>query len=182
MLTWIPDFRRALDAHFGPKPRVGALATVDAAMRPRVRSVVCRRVDDDGTVWIASDTRSQKSRHVRANATVELLFWLASLREQYRLAGTAHVLHERAEREGVWREMSGESRALFFWPDPDEPAAPAGGAEVVRTVGPEVPPPDTFELLVIHPREVELLDVNPQPHRRVRWEAGREWAAREVNP
>ena len=174
------DLAAALDDEHGPRPRVAALATVDAAGRPRVRSVVCRRVATGG-IWVASDARSAKNAEVGANPAVELAFWLPGRREQFRVAGTARIL-DGEPRIIAWEGLSDAARALFSWPAPGTPrveavdafpaAVPAGG-----------PIPGAFEVLVITPDAVEYLDLKPHPHHRRRFRrVGADWTAEELNP
>jgi pyridoxamine 5'-phosphate oxidase len=85
-------------------------------------------------------------------------------------------------RAELWRELSDEVRALFFWPTPgakklDMPEA------FPKVVDAEKPLPASFEVLVLRPRRVEHLQLKPHPHRRRRWILAGKWnAASEVNP
>jgi pyridoxamine 5'-phosphate oxidase len=181
MRPWLPPLLSSLDAECGPRPRIVALATVDERGRPRVRSVVCRRIEEDGTLWVASDARSAKNRHIRANPAVEVVFWLPAAREQFRLAGTASFLDDHAARERVWRELSDESRALFAWPEPGEPAEQDASAFAEGIPAGDAIP-ESFEVLLVHPEEVERLELRPFPHRRTRWRQDEGWRATRVNP
>ena len=176
----IDDLRTALDQECGPRPRVAALATVDGEGRPRVRSVVCRRVEPGG-IWVATDARSAKVDQVRARPAVELAFWLPARREQFRVAGRVGFL-PGADRRAAWEGLSDAARALFAWPAPGLPRVDGPGdfPEAVAAGGPI---PGAFEVLVIAPESVEHLDLKPHPHRRRLWRrAGAGWAVEEWNP
>ena len=170
----------ALDEECGPRPRVAVMATVDAAGRPRARNVVCRRVGAGG-IWVASDARSAKNAEVRANPAVELAFWLAGRREQFRVAGRVEFL-AGTDRRAAWEGLSDAARALFRWPAPGAPRVDGPDA-FPAAVPPDGPIPESFEVLALMPEAVEILDLKPHPHRRRRFRrAGAEWAVEEVNP
>lgn len=174
------ELSEALDGEYGPRPRVAALATVDPAGRPRVRSVVCRRVGP-GRIWVASDARSAKNAEVRTSPSVELAFWLPGRREQFRIAGRAEIL-AGADRQAAWERLSDSARALFCWPAPGTPRVDGPDA-YPATIPAEGPIPAAFELLAIEPEAVESLDLKPHPHRRRRFRrAGADWTVEELNP
>jgi pyridoxamine 5'-phosphate oxidase len=186
MSEWALELTRALGEEYGSdKPRICTLATVDKTGLPRARSVVCRRVGPDGAIWLASDARSEKNEHVKANPQAEVVFWLPTRREQFRVQGSVKVLGEPARdpaRAELWRELSDEARALFFWPTPGAKKLDTAGA-FPKVVDAEKPPPASFEVLILRPRRVEHLQLNPYPHRRRRWMLAGKWtAASEVNP
>lgn len=182
MTVWVDEFRAALDAEFAARPRVGALATVDGEGRPRVRSVVCRRVEDDGSLWVVSDARSEKNAQAAARPFGEMAFWLPSRREQFRLSGgLAVVSGDDPRRILAWRNLSDSARALFFWDHPGVPIFEESGENPER-IGAEAPIPSSFELLVLSPDRVEALDLNRHPHRRRRWRVSEGWAVEEINP
>lgn len=180
---WLDAFRSALDAEFGPRPRIGTIATVDPSGRPRARSAVCRRVEADGTLAFAVDARSDKVAHARSAPFGEAVFWLPTLREQYRLAGGLEVVEAEGHplREALWRELSDPARALFFGGTPGEevtnPADP--WPEVVP---PSTPIPESFALMRLAADRVEHLDLKANPHRRTLWEATAGWSARAIHP
>jgi pyridoxamine 5'-phosphate oxidase len=182
---WINRLRDALNAEYrGGKPWVATLATVDADGRPRARSVVCRRLLDDGTTWYASDARSGKNADVRARPDAEAVFWLAGQREQFRLLGRVEVLGEGTEapeRLALWREMSDTARALFAWPPPGQPRV-TDPASFQERLGAHVPPPASFEVLVLRPEQVERLGLSFHPHNRRRWRAADGWQGIALNP
>ena len=179
---WVGSLRGALDSEYGMKPRIGSLATVDGAGRPRVRAVVCRRVEDDGTLWVASDSRSAKNAQVRAHPVGEIAFWLPSRREQYRAGGAVEILAPDDPRRAVlWRELSDSARALFFWDAPEETMSDPPGPNP-RSVPAAAAIPETFEVLVLRPDRVESLDLKPHPHARHRWKAADGWSGEAIHP
>lgn len=178
---WIELFRTATAS---TQPLVMSLATVDSEGRPRVRSVVCRSIADDGSLWFASDARSGKNTQLRtgpSNGAVEVVAWLPVTREQFRLSGVARVIPSGAEESRqMWEEINPESRAMYFWPPPGEARTPDDSA-FIRTSDAPLPPP-TFEVIVLQPTSVEHLSLAMHPHQRRRWTMERNWGCEELNP
>jgi pyridoxamine 5'-phosphate oxidase len=178
---WVGELREAFDAEFGEgPPRIGSLATVDEEGRPRVRSVVCRRLEDDGSLWFASDARSAKNRETRVHPFGEVAFWLPTLREQFRVAGKLNIISTGDRRDRAWAELSDRARALFFWHPPGGPLR--DDRDLPEEVGAWTAIPLTFELVILKADRVDALDLNEHPHRRRVWRADRSWAVRDVNP
>lgn len=184
---WLPELRSALDAEFADRPRVAALATVDEDGRPRVRSVVCRRVEAHGDLWLCSDARSAKNAQLKHNPAAELAFWLPSRREQYRVSGSVAVLSARSpdpRRAALWAGLADPARALFAWPEPGQPLDSDPNA-FTAALPADAPLPASFEVLILTPEVVEHLDLNPHPHhrRRWRWQPASGWGhAEPLNP
>lgn len=182
-MEWLKELRAAVEAEYGPAPVVATLALVDGYGLPSGRSVVCRRINDDGSVWVASDARSQKNSHVRRHADAELVLWLPRPRVQFRLFSRVELLTAlggHAARPELWQSLSDATRATFFWPHPGRPKNPADGSPL--TAGPGEPVPETFEVLVLSPLEVDRLDLKPFPHARRRWREDEEWRGTDINP
>ncbi len=184
-----------MNREFAGRPRLATLATVDVAGAPRARTVVCRRLDEDGMAWITSDARSEKNSQLREDARAELVFWLPEARRQARLAGSV-VIFDAADatgnRAGLWRELSNATRATFLWPAPGAQKAiddsSGAGSAAKRLPTPEslpadAAPPKAFEVLVLVPTRVDLLDLNPRPHARRVWrKTAGGWVERAINP
>jgi pyridoxamine 5'-phosphate oxidase len=180
---WIEVLRAALDDEFGDaQPRVCTLATVDDDGEPVARMVVCRRIDEVGRLYFVSDARSEKNAHLRRLPVAAVVFWLPRRREQIRLRGAFVEILDSLDnppvRQRMWRELSPASRALFAWPQPgadrvaDESAFP-------RELGDDAAVPPTFEVIILNPNEVDILDLKPHPHERTRWEGV---TKRRLNP
>lgn len=185
MTDWIAELQSALDREFGDKPPLAALASVDRSGAPRARMVVCRRITDDGNVLIVSDSRSEKNDQLKTNLQAEVVFWLPTLREQFRVLGSTRITGASPPdpvRQEIWERMSSAARALFFWPAPG--ARKIDPPEAYRLESPpDVQPPANFELITVRPRRVEHLQLTVHPHRRRRWMLAGKWsAAAELNP
>ena len=179
---WLDELRAALDEQ--DRGKSFHLATVDADGSPRVRTLICRGVDDGGALTSISDARSAKNAELRTDPRSAAVFWFNKLKLQFRLRGQTAVIaagEDEEKRLAVWREISGHSRALFFWPPCGEEKVEADGA-FVETVKATIDPPDNFELLVLRPIVVDRLDLSGVPHRRRQWAKDQAWRGVDVNP
>lgn len=183
-MDWLVELSASMGSVQRSTPLIATLATVDFLGRPRARSVVCRRIDDDGPIWIASDARSEKNVHVRETKLAELVIWLPQPREQFRLFGDVAVLDLRDEtgkRRQLWEDLTDTTRGVFYWPTPGSPleANPQAFADQMP-VGEG--PPEAFEVLLLRPTQVERLQLQAHPHKRTRWSAVNDWRAEALNP
>lgn len=181
-VPWLEPFRAA-EAHDVGRPLIVSLATVDEAGDPQVRSVVCRRVDDNGVLWIASDARSAKHRQLAMHPRAAAVAWFAATREQFRFTGPVEILGPTSNspaRADLWRALSPETRGTFLWPDPGEPRTASDDA-FARSNG-TVDPPDSFEILMLRPTAVDRLALTAHPHQRRLWTLARDWIVQELNP
>jgi pyridoxamine 5'-phosphate oxidase len=177
MSQWLAILRESVGGEWENPPVIAALATADSTANPHVRHVVCRRIDDEGSIWITSDARSAKDQHVRDNPQVELALWLPQKREQFRIAGTISI---ESQRQEFWRDLSDSTRATFFWPASAEPLNPEHN--FVAAVPADVAPPPNFEVLNLTPQQVEHLELSFHPHRRRRWRRSTNWMPENLNP
>jgi PPOX class probable FMN-dependent enzyme len=180
---WIDDLRRALDRQYGRELPVATLATVDRSGAPHARSVICRRIDDEGNICVVSDARTEKNEQVRGDGRVEMVFWLSELQTQFRAAGTMRIValgQDETMRRELWQSLTDPVRALFFWPTPG--IAVAADDVYPQAVSADVPPPKAFELLILKPQQVERLLLSHFPHRRRRWRADANWNGVDINP
>lgn len=176
-VPWLDIIRDAI------KNAVLALATVDSNGHPRVRSVICRRIDDDGSLLITTDARSDKHAQLRSHAEAAAVIWLEETREQVRFVGRVEILgadSSSQERIELWQEMPPQSRAMFFWPTPGLPRESDDAAFLSSSEA--MLPPVVFEVLKLRPKQVEYLGLTAHPHLRLRWTMGERWECEELNP
>ncbi|MEM1180660.1 MAG: pyridoxamine 5'-phosphate oxidase family protein [Acidobacteriota bacterium] len=103
--------------------RLPMMATVDAAGRPRSRTVVLREVDvDRGVLEVHTDKRSGKIEDLRFSPHVELCFYTARHRLQIRAPGVAAVHTDGAVVSEAWARLSPPGRSIYQRPAP--PASP----------------------------------------------------------
>ena len=183
MLPWLPILRRALEAEYADRPRIATLATIDLDRQPRARTVILRRIDDDGTLWIASDGHSDKNAHLRHTADAELVFYLPTSREQFRIFGRCRVIgrgDDERVRQQFWQSLSDPARAMFFWPTIEQPVTEN---QTIPTAIPYTTPmPVNFELIALRPDQVEHLSIAVIPHRRTRYCKFAAWTPESINP
>jgi pyridoxine/pyridoxamine 5'-phosphate oxidase len=105
MSEWVGELTRSLSEEFGDQPLVCTLATVDKAGAPRARSVICRKVGTDGSLIITSDGRHEKNEQVKAVPQGEVVFWLPTRREQFRLFGSMKLISDARDpmRAEIWK-------------------------------------------------------------------------------
>jgi PPOX class probable FMN-dependent enzyme len=181
-IPWLSILRDALDLEYADRPRIATLATIDID-QPRARSVIVRRIDDDGTLWIVSSAHSDKNSQLRRTPHAELVLYLPTSREQFRLFGHTTVIgrgDDEPFRQQLWRSLSDAARAAFFWPTIGKPyneCDPAPTAIPANT-----PMPDNFEPIAVRPELVEHLTTADIPHGRTRWEKQNAWQPQRINP
>ena len=183
MLPWLSILCASLDTEYADRPRIGTLATVDPTGQPRARTVILRQIDPDGALWIVSSAHSDKNAQLRQTPAAELVLYLPTSREQFRLFGQATVIGRRADdqsREQFWTTLSDAARATFFWPTIGRPAN--NDAPVPAAMPASAAIPDHFELLRLNPTQVEHLATATLPHLRTRWRAETNWQAEPINP
>lgn len=182
MKEWLNRLNEALKREYVDRPVVMTLATVSRSGAPRARSVICRKIDEHGTIWLVSDSRSKKNSQIRRHRRVELVIWLPSARTQFRIRGKARVVKAaKPAAQALWRSLSDAARALFLWPEPGQRRIEPDTA-FPASVSARQMPPETFQAIAIFPRWVEELDLRTHPHQRKRWRGKRDWALEIVNP
>jgi len=181
MDQWLKILRDSLTRENEDRPTVMILATLSRNGSPRARCVVCRAIDNDGSIWFVSDKRSRKNEQIRMHRTVELVFWLPNLKRQYRVRGEGRIAAPDDARTGsLWHDLPDTTRATFFWPEPGAPKR--DDAEFAREIGSDIGPPANFQAIAIHPTLVEELDLTSHPHRRQRWRRKTQWRVQQLNP
>jgi pyridoxamine 5'-phosphate oxidase len=156
------------------------IATVNEDGQPCCRTVVFRGfltlsspalgVDTLGSAkYVAmkmiTDARSDKVTQILNNPSCEMVWWFSKSSEQYRISGTLKLIGGDTSDEELdnarkqqWGNLSDQAREQFFWNEPGiysgEPTVPAGGRNEEGNV---LPPPSTFNLLLLVPERVKYL-------------------------
>lgn len=165
---WKHLFQQLLDRHAHlPHARFVSAATVRADGRPANRTLTFRLLLEDGRLAFTTDSRSEKPAQLATNPWMELCWYFTEARTQLRLLGQASVPPPETAgllelRMQTWRGRTEQSRQAFSWPAPGQPLA---AAEDFELPCPQLPP-DNFLLLLFAPRQVEVLELTPHPHRR----------------
>ena len=102
----MPTFRRWFHeaAQFGgmPNPSAMSLATVDAAGRPSVRTLLCKGFTDDGRLEFYTNRQSPKGNQLRAHPWASMLFHWDFAGRQVRFDGPVEPLSD-AESDAYFR-------------------------------------------------------------------------------
>jgi pyridoxamine 5'-phosphate oxidase len=166
------------------------LATVRANGRPANRTVVFRGfLPESNAILMITDLRSQKIAQIEQQGWAEICWYFPKTREQFRFAGTIHVvdaLHpkqnwQKAYHE-TWQALSAAARAQFYGVAPGLPrdlepieAVPQDASETI---------PESFRLLIFEPEDLDYLDLKTHPHDRCRYwlESASTWKAEWLTP
>lgn len=182
---WHAALQQLLERHAHlPHSRFVSAATVREDGRPANRMLTFRFFLHDGRLVFTTDARSEKTAQLLRQPWIELCWYFTETRTQVRLLGRA-VLAAPEEpalaevRMRTWRERTEQSRHSFAWPEPGAALAPF---EAFEGRAPQLPP-DNFLLLLFAPEQVDVLELSPQPHRRLVFEHGPDgWQEMAVNP
>ena len=191
-----PDWRSRIEELLGraesePTDRFAQLATVRADGSPACRTVGFRGFlpdDPADRLLVCTDARSRKVPQLQADRRAELCWYIATAREQFRIAGPCVCVCQgypddalQAARLSVWKDLSDGTHAGFFGPQPGAERAPECAFE---------PPPDlqempaNFCLLALEPERVIHLRLvaGPDEHTIYTRQDDGGWEARAVNP
>lgn len=195
----LPAFYDDLDATFsevwrllaeGPRLRrnafhMPALATVDAAGHPQVRTVVLRAVDlGTGTLRLHCDRRSAKAAEIAATGRAALHGYDSETKIQIRLSGPARLHADDAVAEAAWAGSRAMSRACYALEPAPGTALPAGDAYLQPgdDVDPALARPN-FCAVVLTAERVDYLFLDRRGHRRAGWVRGEGgWTGRWLAP
>lgn len=160
------------------EPHFVQFATVTPQGLPQVRTLVCRNVDDEGSLYFTTDGRSAKIAELNHNSSVQACWYFARSREQYRF--TASASWQCGEvAQPMWQKLSEATQQTFYSPTPGLPVARGG----ISTYEAFATPPEDFCVLKLTVSEVDYLSLTPSPHERILFtkRAG-EWASQHVAP
>ena len=166
-----------------PETRWLQLATVARDGTPRIRTLVFRNWVTDNQFDLFSDERSDKFHELTNRPDVELCWMLIKARQQFRLRGCVKLFtgEDSLElRQKSWMQISPQGRSVWAWPHPGFPLQP--NADFPELVNDEVPMPEHFIVLRVMVSQVEMLDLRPHPHQRIRWSAENNWQEQRLNP
>lgn len=187
------------------------LATIDDTV-PQVRSCIVRELfslagnDHPPIILTTTDIRTPKVEQILANDTVQINWWIAPSKDQFRLTGKATLVSDlsagdfdwEAKRVQVFDGLSGRMRACWCRPTPGSPLK--GGYEESKE-WPETIPSTTeatsekdkklvgealgnFVLVLIEPSFVDWFQLGVVPDRRTFFHRGQDgsWTETIVAP
>jgi len=166
------------------------LATVDPEGRPHNRTVVfrgfCPGAND---LSFVTDSRSDKVEQINHCPWAEVCWYFTDTREQFRLAGEMQLVTVdspqpslQQERQRLWQQLSASARQQFTWPQPGVSRA-TPNALTQPSPDPSMPLP-TFCVLILHPDQVDHLELRGTPQTRHRYRCTPEhtWQSESINP
>lgn len=167
-----------------PESRYFQLATCDADGLPQVRTVVFRGITDAHALEVISDTRTRKYMELSHQAQVQVCWYFAKTREQYRFSATAQILTQYDDAKRVtahWKKLSDAGKKQFLWGKPGTPRDPS---QPLMAEGDYSEVPDHFCLLSLQVQAVDYLNLrgNPQIREKHGIDAEGQWKMEAVTP
>lgn len=86
------------------KARYCALVTLDARLRPQVRTMDPFAAEDDMTIWLGTNPRTRKVAEIRRNPRVVLHYFDPDAGAYVTLHGTARIVTDRDEKSRRWKD------------------------------------------------------------------------------
>lgn len=162
-----------------------ALATVDAAGRPRLRTVVLRAADGaSGTLRFHCDRRSDKAAEIAVRGACALSAYDPESAVQIRIEGQATLHTDDAVADAAWLAAQAMSRVCYgIDPAPGTAIAEGGAyglpdAEAALTLG-----RPHFAAVLVQAERLDFLHLDRRGHRRAGWRRdGDGWAGSWLVP
>ncbi|MBB2964803.1 pyridoxamine 5'-phosphate oxidase family protein [Methylobacterium sp. R2-1] len=162
-----------------------SLATVDAAGRPRLRTVVLRAAEaGEGRLRFHCDRRSDKARELAESGLAALHVYDPPAKLQLRLEGRARLHRDDALADAAWAAALAMSRVCYGVEPAPGTALAAGDAYALPDEDPEARiGRENFCAVVLTVERIDLLYLDRRGHRRaVFWREGEGWRGTWVAP
>ena len=162
-----------------------SLATVDAAGRPRLRTVVLRAAEAEaGTLRFHCDRRSDKAREIAENGLAALHVYDGRAKLQLRVEGRARLHHDDALADAAWAAALTMSRVCYGVEPAPGTALATGDAYAMPDEDPDARiGRENFCAVVFTAERLDLLFLDRRGHRRaVFCREGAGWAGTWVAP
>lgn len=162
-----------------------SLATIDAAGRPRLRTVVLRAAEAGaGALRFHCDRRSDKAREIAENGLAALHVYDRAAKLQLRIEGRARLHHDDALADTAWAAALTLSRVCYGIEPAPGTALAAGDAYAMPDEDPEARiGRENFCAVVFTAERLDLLYLDRRGHRRAVFLCeGEAWAGTWVAP
>lgn len=145
-----------------------SLATVDAAGRPRLRTVVLRAAEAGaGALRFHCDRRSDKAQEIAANGLAALHVYDGRAKLQLRIEGRAHLHQDDAVADAAWGAALTMSRICYGVEPAPGTALAAGDAYAMPDEDPDARiGRENFCAVVFTAERLDLLYLDRRGHRR----------------
>lgn len=145
-----------------------SLATVDAAGRPRLRTVVLRAAEAGaGTLRFHCDRRSDKAREIAENGLAALHVYDGRAKLQLRVEGRARLHHDDALADAAWAAALTMSRVCYGVEPAPGTALATGDAYAMPDEDPKARiGRENFCAVVFTAERLDLLYLDRRGHRR----------------
>ncbi|ACK85398.1 pyridoxamine 5'-phosphate oxidase family protein [Methylorubrum extorquens] len=145
-----------------------SLATVDAAGRPRLRTVVLRAAEAGaGTLRFHCDRRSDKAREIAENGLAALHVYDGRAKLQLRVEGRARLHHDDALADAAWAAALTMSRVCYGVDPAPGTALATGDAYIMPNEDPDARiGRENFCAVVFTAERLDLLYLDRRGHRR----------------
>jgi len=175
-VTKLVDLAKASDLR---EPTAMSVATADEQGRPRVRTILLKKVDRDGFVFF-TNTNSRKGRHIAANPYAALCFYWQGPHEQVQVEGPVAQIPDD-EADAYWQSRDRGSQ-LGAWASKQSQRLPDRQTLLDRVkkyedkfAGQDVPRPEFWSGYRVTPQVIEFWHGDPRRlNQRLRYELGEE--------
>ncbi|KQO78630.1 MAG: pyridoxamine 5'-phosphate oxidase family protein [Methylobacteriaceae bacterium] len=162
-----------------------SLATVDAAGRPRLRTVVLRAAEAGaGALRFHCDRRSDKAQEIAENGLAALHVYDGRAKLQLRVEGRARLHHDDALADAAWAAALTMSRVCYGVEPAPGTALAAGDAYAMPDEDPDARiGRENFCAVVFTAERLDLLYLDRRGHRRAAFSReGEGWMGTWVAP
>lgn len=190
---WLPVLRRWLAVAVAtdvPEPNAMVLATVDDRGRPATRTVLCKKIDENGLTFF-TNYESDKGLHLAVHPYASATFLWLSVYRQITVRGPVEPV-SAAETAAYWRTRPRGSQLGAWASQQSRPVAERADLERALVeaaerfgVDDEIPVPPFWGGFRIRPETVEFWQGRPNRlHNRVRarWAEDGRWITERLQP
>ena len=160
-----------------PTNRWIQLSTVNNNNKPRLRTVVFRGWQNESSMLIFTDSRSDKIEHLKYNSNAEVLWLFLRSKSQFRFKGKMKKLDLNNK---YWDSLSEKSKSTWFWQHPGKEIK--NNIQSSQIISTNLSKPESFVVLEFEIYSVDLLKLVTPIHKRYIWNKNNSWEKIEINP
>ncbi len=177
--------------HSPSYPAPGSQAMIQPVIQPTQPVIQPTQSDSGPVLQFVTDRRSEKITDLSHSPIVEICWYFAKTREQFRISGAIAVVTAESpdpigqgQRHHLWHNLSDAARLQFAWPDPGQPRSPQ---EAFTPPTPDpLQPLENFCILLLTPHQIDYLSLRGNPQDRYLYQRSiappHTWTAQTVNP